>query len=436
MLRMFFYALLFVLGAFGSSAFAQTSSNLTFPRLGLIAIGGPHDYENVARQQALARYDMVILNYWPEWNAGRAMSMETVIKNIKARNANTKVFLYVMNAEFDDADNAGAWPELNTKLFNNGWWLYQNGGSGTRVKSTWGTTHFTINNTRFSPRDASGENFMDYFARFTVDRFFGANPSADGFFLDGVFWRPRVNGDWNRDGQIDDMNDPVVGGWLRQGFRDQFDAFKQRAPGKLMIGNIADWGESIAVFPELDKYLDGGVMESMIGQSWSVESWGGWSGMMSWYRKMYNATVGPKLTMFAVDGAANDYRTFRYAYASCLLDDGVFHYNPTFSPPFAWFDEYDNRLGRALAGPTTSAWKNGVYRRDFERGIVLVNPKGNGARTVDLEQEYRRIAGTQDPSVNNGQTTRQVTLQDRDGIVLMRLAARAVPLPPSNLKVE
>jgi hypothetical protein len=433
MLRIFLAALLLT---FGSSAFAQTSSSLTFPRLGLIAIGSPHDYERADRQATFAKYDMVILNIWPNWEGGRSMNMEQVIGSIKGRNAGTKVFLYVMNAEFDDFGAANAWPELNSKLFNNGWWLYSNGGGGSRVKSTWGDTHFTTNNTRFSPRDSSGENFMEYFARFTVDRFLVPNPSADGFFLDGVFWRPRVNGDWNRDGVTDDMKNPTAAAWLRQGFRDQFDLFRQRAPGKLMIGNIADWGESEAVFPELDRILDGGVMESMVGQTWSVESWGGWAAMMTWYRKMLNATVGPRLTMFAVDGAANDYRTFRYSYASCLLDDGVFHYNPTFSSPFAWFDEYDNKLGKAISVPATSAWKNGVYRRDFERGIVLVNPKGNGAQTVDLDQEFRRIAGTQDPAVNNGQITRQVTLQDRDGIVLMRVTARALPLPPSGVRVE
>jgi hypothetical protein len=158
--------------------------------------------------------------------------------------------------------------------------------------------------------------------------------------------------------------------------------------------------------------------------------------MMAGYRKALNATVGPKLTIFGVDGGATDYRQFRYSYASCLLDDGVFQYQPSNSPPFPWFDEYDNKLGLALAAPTTAPWKQGVFRRDFERGIVLVNPKGNGAQTLELEQEYRRIAGSQDPAVNNGQLTRVVNLQDRDGIVLMRTTARARPSAPVNVRVE
>ncbi len=35
------------------------------------------------------------------------MTMDTAIKNIKARNPNTKVFLYVANNEFDDASTVG-----------------------------------------------------------------------------------------------------------------------------------------------------------------------------------------------------------------------------------------------------------------------------------------------------------------------------------------
>jgi hypothetical protein len=432
MMRLLVAAFFLLIGS--TSASAQQSS-LTFPRLGLIAIGSPHDYDLPARQEAFAKYDMVILNVWPNWEGGRSANMDTVIRNIKSRNANTRVFLYVVNNEMDD--NNDAWPEFKSKLTNNGWWLYRNGGGGSRVVSTYGSGSWhIINNTPFSPRDSSGENVMDYFARFTVDTFLRPNPLADGFFLDNVFWKPRVNGDWNRDGVTDDQNNPTVQAWLRQGYRQQLDAFRSRAPGKLWIANIADWGEANAVFPELDGQFDGGVLESIIGQSYAVETWGGWGAMMNWYRKMLYATAGPRLALFSVDGAANDYRTFRYAYASCLMDDGVFHYNPTFSAPFAWFDEYDQKLGRALSGPSTSAWRNGVYRRDFERGIALVNPKGNGTVTVDLEQEYRRIAGSQDRAVNNGGLTRQVTLQDRDGIILLRTTTRAVPLPPSDIRVE
>lgn len=416
-------------------ALAQTASGLTFPRLGLIAIGSPQDYDNPERQAQLARYEVVIINVWPGWESGRSVNLEGAVRSIKSRNPRTKVFLYVANNEFDDRA-AQTWPELWGKLNSNGWWLYERGAGGARVKSTWGDTHYLINNTAFSPRDSAGEHFIDFFARHAASTFLTPTPSADGLYLDNMFFKPRKDGDWNRDGQVDDQNDATVQAWTRVGLRRQIEAFRARAPGKQMIGNIADWGEPTATITEFTGLLDGGVMESIIGQPYSVENWGGWAAMMAQYRKMLYATTGPRLTIFGHDGKAGDFRSFRYGFASCLMDDGVFHYGPNFSPPYAWFDEYEVKLGRALAGPSTSSWKQGVYRRDFEGGIVLVNPKGNGVVTVDLEQEYRHVDGTQDRTVNNGQATRRVTLQDRDGVLLIRTATKAVPLPPSDLRVE
>src|SRR6202011_3929936 len=97
------------------------------------------------------------------------------------------------------------------------------------------------------------------------------------------------------------------------------------------------------------------------------------------------------------------------------------------------FDEYQANLGSAVSAPQTTAWQKGVYRRDFENGIALVNPKGNGAQTITLEGDFKRLSGTQVPSVNSGATVRTLTLRDRDGIILMRLtpvAAAKRPAPP------
>jgi hypothetical protein len=182
------------------------------------------------------------------------------------------------------------------------------------------------------------------------------------------------------------------------------------------------------VFPELDQQLNGGLMEGLIGYSWSSETWAGWAEMMRAYRKILSAYAEPKLGIFHQVGSPTDYQAFRYGFASCLMDDGFYAFNSSHAYSDApFFDEYDVDLGAALGAPVTSAWQNGVYRRDFQNGIVLVNPKGNGAKTVQLEGDFRRISGTQAPSVNNGQVTRTVALNDRDGIVLLR--ANAVPRP-------
>jgi len=69
-------------------------------------------------------------------------------------------------------------------------------------------------------------------------------------------------------------------------------------------------------------------MEGMIGKSWSVESWGGFTQMMAWYREMLDACRGPKLAIFAQDNLADgDYRGMRYGLGATLMDDGYYYVN-------------------------------------------------------------------------------------------------------------
>ena len=183
----------------------------------------------------------------------------------------------------------------------------------------------------------------------------------------------------------------------------------------------------------------------MIGYTWSIESWGGWQAMMNGYRRAMAALGGPKLGIFAQAGDPKDYQAFRYGFTSALMDDAYYQFNSlsSYAGDFPWFDEYNyqHKLGAAISPSATTAWQNGVYRRDFANGIALVNPKGNGTKTVTLEAEYTRISGTQAPAINSGQTVRTLTLQDRDGIILLRnqplpAPPAAVPAPPADVTVH
>lgn len=50
-----------------------------------------------------------------------------------------------------------------------------------------------------------------------------------------------------------------------------------------------------------------------------------------------------------------------------------------------------------------------VWRRDFEKGIVLVNPTPSTV-TIDLEEPYRKILGTVDPVLNDGSVVTSVSI--------------------------
>jgi len=73
----------------------------------------------------------------------------------------------------------------------------------------------------------------------------------------------------------------------------------------------------------------------------------------------------------------------------------------------------------------TAAWSNGVWMRESKNGVVLWNPKGNGAKTLSVatlvspsgHAGLKHINGTQDHVVYNGLAVTSVTLNDRDRVI-------------------
>jgi len=107
------------------------------------------------------------------------------------------------------------------------------------------------------------------------------------------------------------------------------------------------------------------------------------------------------------------------------LDTSWRHYTLTFTPSAT---ESGLRVQFNLAQAVGSVWLGGVrfqqgdpnvWERDFTHGAVLVNGT-DSPQTVDIGPGYRRIAGTQDPTVNNGAVATSVTLAPRDAIVLTK----------------
>jgi hypothetical protein len=424
------------------AAVAAATDKPPFPRTGAIAIGKPQNYDDRAYQTKLAKVDLSLLSYWPGWNDSHDMSMEQVVRNIKADNPDAKVFLYQNSMQVDA--NSQAFEPLYRKVEQMRWWAYPAGTGGNRILASYAAKMadpqpiYVTNTTLFTPRDSSGYQWWEYHARWAVQNYYKPSPSIAGLYEDNVFWRPRIDADWNRDGVTDPQKGASAGKWLREGYRKRFALMHQLMPGKYMIGNIADWGHKDAVLTELNGTLDGGVMEGIMGASYSPERWASWAEMMRWYRKTMAAIAEPKLVMFHQSDDPTDFQAMRYGLASCLLDNAyyVFTKRGAAYTGVYWFDELDADLGQASSPPATTAWQKGVYRRDFENGIALVNPRGNGPVEVVLEEDFKRITGKQAPSVNNGQVTRKVQLSDRDGIILMRIKSKPLPTAPKLIGVH
>lgn len=94
-----------------------------------------------------------------------------------------------------------------------------------------------------------------------------------------------------------------------------------------------------------------------------------------------------------------------------LVSDGHdFFGADTFNTPDDWWHGFDTDLGQAL-GERYQDLLNGLIRRDFQHGIVLLNGPGTGQVTVTLPATFYTLAG--DP-VN------EVVLGSRAGKILLR----------------
>lgn len=418
-----------------TSAFAFTPP--PFPRIGGIQIGAPFDYNDPAYQAALAKQSIMILNYFPGLAPG-GESMEDVVKAIKAINPNALVFLYTDSDEgYTSGSSSVAFAAVANKMSQMKWWLYSSTSLTSPVLSFYGNGGETINNTPYTPKDSNGDDSIDWLSKWYASTYGSQVPDSAGLFMDNVFTRPQVAGDWYRDGTVLQPSDPRAAAAIQAGYERWFTLVHQLMPGKYQIGNLTTWGQSGPIPAGYQGMLDGGVLEGQVGASWSIESWGGWQAMMTQYTRVMNAVNAPKLVIFNQQGSPTDYQAFRYGFASCLMNDAYYDFTNSAVDyhGVVWFDEYNAKLGQPISGPPTAAWQKGVWRRDFTNGIALVNPKGNGPQTVQLGGTFVKIKGAQDPAVNNGQTVTSVTLQDRDGIILLRPSAIKQPKAPTGVSI-
>jgi hypothetical protein len=91
--------------------------------------------------------------------------------------------------------------------------------------------------------------------------------------------------------------------------------------------------------------------------------------------------------------SADEVAKRRFLLGSYLLVKGARTYVAYFAAsPFEWYPEWDLDLGAAQKNAITVddlSW-NGVYRRDFDKGVVLVNP-GVKAVHVNLGATFKRV---------------------------------------------
>ena len=247
--------------------------------------------------------------------------------------------------------------------------------------------------------------WSDYLADFMHERVMSA-ALWDGIHYDSVFqWIHWVN-----DGNIDLDRDGVKDDWRRlseqwrRGMIRLFERTRANEGDKLIIGN------GPALF--YGAYLNGKLMESFPSSQ-------GWLNNMTNYWLTLSGYEAPRAVVInRRSDSEHDFRSMRFGLASTLMGGGFysFDYGPEDHSQTWWYDEYDVDLGFSISGPYQVGE---IWRRDFEHGIVLVNPASSEVE-VDLGGTYRKIQGSQDPAVNDGSLVSELIMPAEDGLILLR----------------
>lgn len=407
-----------VLPLIGAIAFSTglASAKDGFPRLLGMNIGEKH-YDDPSYQKQLARLDIVILGFYRGWGDGNAeQPMREVVRTLKRLHPGMMVGQYTLLNEANDDNNNTADNDKQHKLRRHDWWLRK--ADGARVRWTGQYGAWDINITDWTRPDEHGERYPQWLARRDFNVFFKPVPEFDIWYFDNVMSHQRIDAaDWKQEGKNQPGDSPQIRQAFRRGQAMHWQQARQLTPQQILMGNA----DNDLSFAEYKGRLQGVFLEGLMGYGWSLHAKEGWHGMMARYHAVFNNLAAPRIVGFNVAGDPGDYRFLRFALGSCLMNDGYFSFTDEAKgySSVPWFDEYDVKLGKATDPPQTGPWLDGMYRRRFQHGMVLVNP-GLRARRVVLERGYAHFHGKQAPRVNNGQPVKSVVVPPRDALVLVR----------------
>ena len=365
----------------------------------------------------LAKWDLLILDMEVQENS-RPQLLE-----IRRLNPKVIILAYITSQEIladaDDYNQACLRQELYCQI-PDGWWLRDTAGNKV---SNWPDT-FMLNLSDGAALNSANQRFNDYLPEFVANKL-KSTGLWDGVFYDNtwgdVAWVNSKNLDLNNDGRAESQQeaDRV---WA-EGFKKML-AKTRALVGKdfIIIGNGR-------VYEPYQSLLNGMMLESF-PSSW--ENGGTWSGSMKTYFKLPTLNANPRISVINIyDKNQENYRHMRYGLTSTLLGEGFYSYDydVTNHGQTWWYDEYGVKLGSAQSGPynllanNSEEIKSGLWRRDFKNGIALVNSTNQKQTYVFSKEEFERIKGGQDPTVNSGVRINYVQLAPQDGLILLKRSA-------------
>ncbi|MEI7451906.1 MAG: putative glycoside hydrolase [Candidatus Falkowbacteria bacterium] len=366
----------------------------------------------------LAKWDVLILDMDVQENS------RANLQKIRQLNPKIKILAYIGSQEANADIYSNQWAKygvLKKRLVDNipdGWWMKDS--SGARV-SFW-PGNYLLNVSDGCLTNTSGQRWNDYLPQFVSSQILSTG-LWDGVFYDSLWgdvtWFKR-NLDIDNNKNISSEAD-INNKWS-SGMKEIIAKTRDINAGKnyIILGNAN-------VFFPYQSNLNGMMLEGF-PSAW--EAGGTWSGSMTTYAKLGKINLDPKITILnSFNKNQNDFAKMRFGLASTLLDDhGYYSYDYDVSNhgQLWWYDEYDVSLGNPtlpaynVLDKTNTTYKPGLWRRDYENGIVIVNSTKDLQRYIFTKEEFEKINGTQDRSVNNGTIINYIKINPGDGIVLLR----------------
>lgn len=279
-------------------------------------------------------------------------------------------------------------------------------------------------------------------------------PNLGAFFVDNQFFYPRDAGYYDLANNYVNSATSAAAPWLARGhqhFKRRMDTLVSAAyPGRTIyrVGNFGSllyyWqanGQSFTGLSNaLQGYQDGGLLELFVSSAGFAHQYGTVTAIKA-YQAALDFCSGPKqVALHGVMSSSTDYQTARYTLGITLMGDGfcVLNNGSYAASDAVWLDEFGGNpgtntakgwLGYRVGSRPTAAAVNGIWIAEFDHGVAICNPAGNGLRTITATQintylngsyAYSYIQGVQDPATNPGGTFSQATLADADGLLLLK----------------
>lgn len=373
--------------------------------------GYDFNYGDEDTLRSFAKYDMIVgIN---SWEYSDIPVLQDRVGQLRGYNPHIKILDYIfMGVEADDA----GWTESD----------YLHKSNGDRV--TWWPGSYVLNFTKSS--------VVTKFINYLADRQ-SHTGVFDGVYFDGVLDTISWLGPIDIDNNGTPESSEVVDRTWEQSMKDILVKTREYYGNDFIIhvnGSYRDFNPQI---------INGMTFEDVFNQLNAAhpDVASQYDSLLSTYLKFVKDTSYPRSTTILqgstvssgyepwnlsegqqnalLEDGFDNYRIMRLGLGTALLGQGYYAYdlNDRWRGQLWFYDEYDVDLGKSLGDPVKI--KTGLWRRDFENGIVVVNGTGT-AQTVTLNGTFHEINGTQDRTANGGRTVTAPSIPALDARIYLR----------------